>query len=53
MTAAEIQKSIVDPNAKITSGYPPNVMPSTFGQSISPQDLKLLVGFLVKEAGKG
>jgi mono/diheme cytochrome c family protein len=50
--AAEIQKSITDPNAKITSGYPPDVMPQTFGQTIPPKDLKLLVSFLVKEAGK-
>ena len=52
-TAAEIQKSITDPNAKITSGYPPNVMPSDFAQRINPKDLKLLVSFLLEKAGKG
>src|ERR671925_263246 len=46
MSAAEVEKSITDPNAKISPGYPPNVMPDTFGQTIDPQDLKLLVDFL-------
>ncbi len=52
MSAAEVMKSIVDPNAKISSGYPPNVMPDTFGKSISSQDLKDLVSFMLKYAGK-
>ena len=30
--AAFIEKSIVDPNAEITPGFQPNVMPQTFGQ---------------------
>ena len=52
-STAEIEKSITDPNAKITPGYPPNVMPSTFGQTISPKDLALLVKFLQSSVGKG
>jgi mono/diheme cytochrome c family protein len=52
MTAAEVKKSIVDPNAKISRGYPPDVMPQTFGQSISPKDLDALVSFLLKYSGK-
>jgi len=52
MTAAEVNKSIVDPNAKIAKGYPPGVMPQNFGQVISPQDLNALVKFLLKYAGK-
>ena len=51
-STAEIMKSITDPNAKITPGYPPNVMPQTFGQTINPQDLKLLVKFLMTSAGQ-
>jgi len=51
MTAAEVKQSIVDPNAKIAPGYSPNVMPDTFGQSISNKGLKDLVGFLLKYAG--
>ena len=52
MSPAEIQKSITDPNAKLAPGYPPNVMPQNFEQTISPKDLKLLVDFLLKYAGK-
>jgi mono/diheme cytochrome c family protein len=52
MSASEIKKSITDPDAKITPGYPPNVMPSTFDQTISPQDLDTLVKFLQQKAGK-
>ena len=51
-TAAEVQKSITDPNAKIARGYPPNVMPQNFGQTIAPKDLKLLVSFLLKYSGQ-
>jgi mono/diheme cytochrome c family protein len=51
MSAAEVKQSIVDPNAKITKGYPSGVMPQNFGQAISPQDLNALVKFLLKYAG--
>jgi mono/diheme cytochrome c family protein len=53
MSAAQIKQSIVKPNAKITPGYPPNVMPQTFGQTISPSELKLLINFLLSSTGKG
>jgi mono/diheme cytochrome c family protein len=52
-SAAEIMKSITDPNAKLAAGYPPNVMPQTFGDTIDPKDLKLLVQFLLQNAGTG
>jgi cbb3-type cytochrome c oxidase subunit III len=50
-SAAEVKKSIVDPSAKIAQGYP-DVMPKTFGQLISPQELDALVQFLLKYSGK-
>lgn len=46
---AQIRQDIVDPNAKITPGYGPDIMPGTFGQTISPTDLDALVAYL-KEA---
>jgi mono/diheme cytochrome c family protein len=52
MSAAEIKQSIVDPNAKITPGYPANVMPGNFGTVIKPADLNALVKFLQTYAGK-
>jgi mono/diheme cytochrome c family protein len=53
MTPAQIMQSIVNPNAKITPGFPPNVMPQNFGQTISAKDLKLLIKFLTSSVGKG
>jgi mono/diheme cytochrome c family protein len=52
-TAAEVMTAIVDPEKKIAPGYPPNVMPPTFGQDISPTDMDALVQFLLKCSGKG
>lgn len=49
-TAKQIEKNIVDPNAEIVKGFQPNVMPSNYGQTIDPQDLKLLVDFLYKNS---
>lgn len=52
-SAKEIDESIVDPNAKITPGYPANVMPSTFKQMIPPDELKQLVEFLLSSVAGG
>ena len=52
MSAAQIKQSIVNPNAKITPGFPPNVMPQTFAQAISPKDMNTLIKFLQQNAGK-
>src|SRR6185437_3014857 len=49
---AEIEESIVDPNAKIAQGYPANVMPENFKEKIPPEELKELVEFLHENAGK-
>jgi mono/diheme cytochrome c family protein len=48
----EIEEDIVDPNKEIAKGYPPNVMPSNFGQTISKKEIEQLVEYLSKEAGK-
>jgi mono/diheme cytochrome c family protein len=49
---AEIEESIVDPEAKIAQGYPAGVMPSNFGEVIEPEKLKALVEYLTENAGK-
>src|ERR1700758_2802264 len=49
---AEIEESILDPNAKITQGYPANVMPQNFKETIKPEEIKELVKFLSENAGK-
>lgn len=52
-SAAAISKEITDPQASYAKGYEGNnAMPTTFGTDISPQDLKLLVQFLIDNAGK-
>ena len=49
---AEIEESIVDPEAKIAEGYPAGVMPQEFGTKIPEAELKELVKFLSENAGK-
>jgi cytochrome c oxidase subunit 2 len=44
--AAFIQQSIVDPNAEIAKGFSPNIMPQTYGSTLSAKELADLVAFL-------
>jgi mono/diheme cytochrome c family protein len=48
---AKIEEDIVDPNKVIAQGYPANVMPQNFGETIPPEELKALVEYLHEEAG--
>jgi cytochrome c oxidase subunit 2 len=41
-----IQESILKPNAFIAPGYGPNVMPQTFGQTLTSTQVQALVNFL-------
>ena len=41
-----IHTSIVNPNAEIAPGFQPNVMPGTYGQQLSEDQLADLVAFL-------
>jgi mono/diheme cytochrome c family protein len=45
--AAYIEKQIVDPNSEIAAGFQPDVMPQDFGTSLTPEDLKGLVDYLL------
>jgi cytochrome c oxidase subunit 2 len=47
-----LRTSIVDPNAVLTSGYQPDVMPNTYDKSLSDEQLDALVQYLV-EGQKG
>jgi mono/diheme cytochrome c family protein len=49
---AEIEESIVNPEAMIAKGYPAGVMPQTFGEKLSEEELKELVKYLSENAGK-
>ncbi len=45
-----VHESIVNPNAYIQPGYPKSVMPETFGQNLTKEQLDHLVAFLVESA---
>ncbi|MCW3040858.1 MAG: coxB, partial [Solirubrobacterales bacterium] len=51
-TPAMIKTSIVNPQAKISKGYPPNVMPPNFAQTLKPEELDTLVQYLVTSTKK-
>jgi cytochrome c oxidase subunit 2 len=42
-----IRESIVDPNAVVTPGYQPDVMPNTYDKTLSDEQLNALVQYLV------
>jgi hypothetical protein len=48
-----ISQDITDPNAVITPGYQPNVMPQNFGQTLTPDQLQQLVAYLQTATGGG
>jgi hypothetical protein len=48
-----IHESIVDPNKEIAKGYPPNVMPQNFEQTLSEKELEDLVKYLSESTSGG
>lgn len=44
--AAAIRSSIINPNAEITEGFQPNVMPANYGEQFDDQQIADLVAFL-------
>ena len=44
-----MRSSIVDPDAVIAPDYQPGVMPKDFGESLTPDELDALVGYLSGE----
>jgi cytochrome c oxidase subunit II len=52
-SAQFIRESIIDPNKEIAPGFQPDVMPATFGESLSQQQLDSLVDYLLQTAAKG
>lgn len=53
--AALIEEMIVEPNAEIVEGYPADVMPQTYGETLSKKELEDLISYLIENtpAGKG
>jgi mono/diheme cytochrome c family protein len=52
-SADQIAESISDPNATPTPGFPSGVMPESFGQSLTPEQLKALAAYLQQAVGGG
>jgi mono/diheme cytochrome c family protein len=53
MSSAEISKSITDPSANVTQGFPDGVMPANYGQTLTPPQLQQLVQFLIDSVNGG
>jgi mono/diheme cytochrome c family protein len=52
-TTAEIEEMVVNPNAEIAKGYPPNVMPQNFGEVLSEKEIEDLAQYLYENSGAG
>lgn len=50
--AAFVEKSIVEPDAEIASGFQAGIMPKNFGDTLSAEELDALVKYLGEVAGK-
>ncbi len=50
---AGVEEMIVDPNAEIAEGFPANVMPQNYGETLTKKELKDLVQFLIENTPAG
>jgi cytochrome c oxidase subunit 2 len=50
--AAFIQKSIEDPGAFVEKGFQDGIMPTNYGDTLQPEQIKALTDYLVKVASK-
>jgi cytochrome c oxidase subunit II len=48
-----VRQSIVTPDAEIAQGFQPGVMPQTYGEQLSEQQLNALVEYLLEAGGGG
>jgi mono/diheme cytochrome c family protein len=51
-SAMMVEKSIVDPNADVVQGFPPNVMPN-YGEQLTEKEVEDLVQYLLDSTSKG
>lgn len=52
-SAAMIEESIVEPNASIVKGFPANVMPQDYGESLTSKEVEALVEYLIESTKSG
>jgi mono/diheme cytochrome c family protein len=50
---ANVEEMIVNPNAEIVKGYPPNVMPQNYEQLLSAKEIEDLAKYLIENAAGG
>jgi cytochrome c oxidase subunit II len=50
--AAFIQQSIEEPGAEVAQGYQDGIMPTNYGDTLSPEEIKALTDYLVEVASK-
>ena len=50
--AAFIQESIENPGAEVAKGYQDGIMPTNYGDTLSPEEIKALTDYLVQVASK-
>ncbi len=48
---AFIEESIVDPEAELEEGFPAGVMPTNYGDVLSPEELEALVQYIAESVG--
>ncbi len=41
-----LRRAILDPNAELAEGFPPNLMPATYGAQLYAQELEILVAYM-------
>ena len=46
-----LRRAILDPNVEVAEGYPPNLMPATYGGQFYAQELELLVAYMKASVG--
>jgi mono/diheme cytochrome c family protein len=49
--AAYIEESIVDPDAETAEGFNPGIMPTNFGDTLSPEEIQALVDYIAEAVG--
>lgn len=52
-SVAFIRTSIVDPNADIAKGFPPDLMPQNYSEQLTPEQLDAVVAYLSASTGGG
>ena len=50
--AAFIQQSIENPGAEVAKGFQDGIMPTNYGDTLSPEEIKALTDYLVEVASK-